>query len=175
MFEFRTELTKLYKDDYIRYIVLSYLSATKVGNRSAEADDLVHDVYEHCLRKKHRYTHISIQKFKAWVALATLNKIRNVRRRIYSEHHTFVSDVFDCFEQSCGVDSDQAFYIIMLKELKDQLRPDHLEIVYLLAQGYTQREMAEILNINANTLAGTVIKIRGTATKNGMLENPFKV
>ena len=63
----------------------------------------------------------------------------------------------------------------MLKELKDQLRPDHLEIVYLLAQGYTQREMAEILNINANTLAGTVIKIRGTATKNGMLENPFKV
>ena len=175
MFEFRTELTKLYKDDYIRYIVLNYLSRTRVGNRSSEADDLVHDVYEHCLRKKHLYSHTSISRFKSWIAQTALNKIRNARRRVYSEHETFVADIFDCFDYSCRVDNDQAFYTIMLKELKEQLRPDYLEMVYLLAQGYTQREIAEILNMNANTVAGTVIRIRGTATKNGILENPFRV
>ena len=175
MFEFRTELTKLYVGEYIRYLVLMYLAKTKVGNRVAEADDLVHDVYEHCLRHKHKYTHVSLQKFKAWVAMATLNKLRNMRRRIYTEHETIVVDIFDCFEYSCGADDERAFYMIMFKELKAQLRPDHLEVAYLLAQGYSHREIAQILGMNLNTVHGTVIKIRGSATKKGILENPFKV
>ena len=175
MFDFRIQLTKLYVDGYLNYIVSNHLSKTKVGNHMAVLEDLVHDVYEHCLRKKDKYEHINYLKFKGWVALTALNKIRNCRRRLYAENQTFLVDMFDCFDKAHGSGGNDGFYRVLLKQLSSQLRPSDLEIVHLLAQGYTMKEISLILNININTCCGIAIRIRGSISKEGILENPFRL
>jgi DNA-directed RNA polymerase specialized sigma24 family protein len=173
MFEFEKELEILYVDGYIQHVAKVHVHRTKVGYRIMEVEDLAHETYIRCILKQHLYTHNTLNGFKAWVSMVCRHWAMNHRRIIYGRSCIFETYIEDQSMDESTEPGNRGFYRLLLEQVEGRIKQSDFELLRMLADGYSHREIAELKGIPQPTVSSFSRRWRGGPTWTGRLEERY--
>ena len=140
------ELYEIYSKDMFRFAYY-YLGSYSL------AEDCVSECV--CLAFQKIGSLRKASAFKSWLFKILHNCCNNVlREKIMSEGNVEYSSVSDVYREEDNISEK-----LSLKQALAQLSPEEREIVILhYAQGYTSKEIAEILDMNDSTVRSKIMR-----------------
>lgn len=128
----------------------------------ANAEDLVQDVYIKLM--KHRKEFESEEHVKAWLIRVLINRCKDYHRSAWIRK---VVPMHEQMEFLAPAEQEMMEEIFMLK-------PEERNIVYLFYyEGYGIKEIAEMLNLNGNTVSSKLVRAR-KKLKNYLMEGEME-
>ena len=111
-------------------------------------EDLLHDVYIECKIREH--TIKDMDKLSAFINTI----IRRQAMKYYDRRELCV----DYIDLKCGVEDD--YSTIYIDSIQSNYSEEEKRIINLLEQGYSQKEISNILNENYNTVRTKIKRMR---------------